>query len=290
MAKYKNIFKIINKGTVEELEAFIKENPESLNIKSSFFSGGRSPLSYAIANDATEFAKIILNCGANPNQKSKNHNTALHEAAQKGNIEILERLLAHENIDLNAAGSMGFSALHTAIWHKHDDAAILLIESGIDIELTDRDRWTALHFAAVRDNPSIFKRLLSAGANRHALDNNFRSPYKRTSDNEIHKLHNEFPLVKDDDLKDPVVADTFVKENDSAVSITKVFEASASRQKIIYDFSDRSITTITTEPDGKVQSIGAFNTAVSKQQLQKAAEFLNENSGQLHGFPLAQII
>ncbi|MFE5855686.1 ankyrin repeat domain-containing protein [Streptomyces sp. NPDC056500] len=58
----------------------------------------------------------------------------------------------------------GTDALFTAVLRGDEDAVVALLGSGVSAETSDEDDQTALHLAAVQDQPGIVRRLLAAGA------------------------------------------------------------------------------------------------------------------------------
>ncbi|KAJ7922682.1 ankyrin repeat-containing domain protein [Mycena leptocephala] len=113
----------------------------------------------------------------------------LYEAASKGHIDIC-RLLLERGADVNEKETDGYTALHVA----SDQYAIwrLLLEHGADVNLKTKDGWTALHAASMYGAYETCCLLLEHGADvnasgecRHwsgghnALDNASRGGYHR---------------------------------------------------------------------------------------------------------------
>ncbi len=294
----RDIFKIIKNGTINELEEFVKANPDCLNERSGFWSDKRPPLSYAITHKKTEFAKKLLELGANPNEEDAYNNLALHHAAATGNEELLTLLLSRDDVDINAHGHANNTALHYAAFHNQLNTLKCLIKNGAKLNLQNKDGHTALHKAASFSRLPVYKALLLAGIDRTIKNNagktasqTSESTYIRIVDSEIDALpqntqQDESLATLSEDIK----SGNFVQENESAVSITKVFEASATIQKIIYDFSDETITTITTEPTGKAQCVNAFKNAASLKQLKAAAEYLETQGGNTYSWQQRVIV
>ena len=62
---------------------------------------GESPLNIAAHHGQTGVAKVILDCGVDPNAKAKIGHMALHNAARNGHIEVA-KLLLDRGADINA--------------------------------------------------------------------------------------------------------------------------------------------------------------------------------------------
>lgn len=89
--------------------------------------------------------------------------SALHHAAKNGHVNIIN-LLMKTDIDVNARGSMGNSALHDAVSHSQREAvaALLANERVINSPLNDYME-SPLKLAVLAGNFGITKMLLEAG-------------------------------------------------------------------------------------------------------------------------------
>ncbi|RYE83810.1 MAG: hypothetical protein EOO65_03335, partial [Methanosarcinales archaeon] len=157
-------------------------------------------LEAAGSGDGPEVRRLLA-MGANINALNENKNTPLHEAAQKGHMDVAVILLeAGARADI--VNSAGNDALHRAvvsaraslarrIWlHTRDPrftplhvAALQLDVVCDDIELTpvsvdsvDGCGFTALHVASCVGNLRMIVRLLHAGANKEAVNKNGTKP------------------------------------------------------------------------------------------------------------------
>jgi ankyrin repeat protein len=65
-----------------------------------------------------EIAKYLIGLGANVNRKSVKGNTALHDCAESGSLQIMKLLLAHgATIDVDSYGKT-FSAMRNTVVHS----------------------------------------------------------------------------------------------------------------------------------------------------------------------------
>tara|TARA_B100000795_G_scaffold242281_1_gene205451 strand:- start:206 stop:1186 length:981 start_codon:yes stop_codon:yes gene_type:complete len=139
---------------------------------------GWCPLLTAIVYHRPETCDFLLNNGATF-ATTKNKETALHMAARGVHIQgrgpcfccnvrekdvrtecgiadmtatiqvVLQHLSRNPNANINEQDHFGRTALHSAAMRNHYEACEILIESGIDATLQDKDGNTALHLAAM---------------------------------------------------------------------------------------------------------------------------------------------
>ncbi len=91
----------------------------------------------------------------------------LIEAVKKQDVQAIRTLLKHK-IDINAAEADGFTALHWAA-QRNDLALVdLLIGAGANAKAPTRYNITPLYLAAINGNAPMIERLLRAGADPNA--------------------------------------------------------------------------------------------------------------------------
>jgi len=111
-------------------------------------NGGNTPLIKAVKAGQIELVKCLLaNKTTNVNMHNLEKNTALHEAAFKGNKEMIDGLLA-AGADVNKRNSAGKAPLHRAVSANHLGVVKTLVEKGADINLQDSMGYTPGHYAA----------------------------------------------------------------------------------------------------------------------------------------------
>ncbi|KAL3248074.1 hypothetical protein ABHI18_012178, partial [Aspergillus niger] len=116
--------------------------------------------------------------GINVNAQDKHGSTALHKAVYNGRLPIVELLLQHRETDVNKKDNYGCTALHEAIDEGRLRVVELLLRRGrVDINAQDNDGMSALHIAAYKGHLPIVKLLL-----RHReLDVNMKDNHGQTA-------------------------------------------------------------------------------------------------------------
>ena len=118
---------------------------------------GDFALTYAIARENMDAAKILLEHGADPLAADYPGDNALHVGARRGNIELVRLLLDYQK-DLDATGQDGFSAINYAMAFNHFEIARILHEAGASIDIPDFVfHMTARQWAIVKKCPRLFE-------------------------------------------------------------------------------------------------------------------------------------
>lgn len=124
-------------------------------------------LEAARKNDSRE-VRVLLGLGAHPNLPEKDGTTALHYAAKSGNADMLDALLEHPRIIVDARDEDSVTPLMTAARYGHAHAIEKLAAKKADVAAEDRHSKTALMTAAHADKPDAVRALLKHGAQPNA--------------------------------------------------------------------------------------------------------------------------
>ena len=87
----------------------------------------------------------------------------LHDAAAKGNLNEVERLIA-EGAKVNAKDKGGNTPLHSAVINGHATVAALLIAKGAKVKAKNKAGYTPLHAAAYQGEKTLAELLIAKGA------------------------------------------------------------------------------------------------------------------------------
>jgi len=107
--------------------------------------------------------QLLIDLGADVNQRDKGGDSPLDEAAFRGNTEVLNLLLDH-GADINASGEYGSTPLHHAASRGEAEAAKLLIESGAEVNTKAKNGDTPLCRAIRSSQLKVTEVLLANGA------------------------------------------------------------------------------------------------------------------------------
>ena len=181
----------------------------------NFLKRGYSPLHYAMAYMNIDVINILLENGANTEQRTSDEETALHlaietkdlglikllikhgadleardgnketalkSAVRTGRIEILEYLI-NQGSDVNAIGKSDTTPLTTATYKGDKEAIELLVKHGANIHHTKQgNQWTLLHYAANYNHTHLIDYLIESGIDVNARSKNGWSALALASD------------------------------------------------------------------------------------------------------------
>ena len=115
---------------------------------------GRPVLLAYVWRDNKKATERLLALGADVKLQDKDGDTALHGAAETGNVEIM-RMLLDKGADPNAKNKQGGTPLMWAAVFGNDAATWLLLSRGADASLKDNDGITALEWASRNNRQNV---------------------------------------------------------------------------------------------------------------------------------------
>eukprot|EP00012_Vannella_robusta_P011051 CAMPEP_0206193622 /NCGR_PEP_ID=MMETSP0166-20121206/6679_1 /ASSEMBLY_ACC=CAM_ASM_000260 /TAXON_ID=95228 /ORGANISM="Vannella robusta, Strain DIVA3 518/3/11/1/6" /LENGTH=175 /DNA_ID=CAMNT_0053610375 /DNA_START=226 /DNA_END=753 /DNA_ORIENTATION=- len=106
-----------------------------------------------------------------------NGRTGFYSACENGHAEIVNLLLATDDVDINTKDEDGVTGFHHACWNGHTEIINLLLSGDdVDINAKDEDGRTGFHLACENGHAEIVNLLLS----RDDVDINTKDEDDRT--------------------------------------------------------------------------------------------------------------
>ena len=136
---------------------------------------GITALAQAVFNGHTDTGLVLVDAGANANVQGSNGYTALHYAAQQGNLKMAESLINHQ-ADVHLKASFNdhaeVTALHLTAQNGHHEMVRLLVKAGADINagksMGQVKGITPLHQAVSNKHIGAVQALIELGADINA--------------------------------------------------------------------------------------------------------------------------
>ena len=158
--------KILNRGRRAEVFGAL-----CLSLVLLGLTAAESPIADAAMNGDVESVRLLIRSGEEVNAAQGDGMTALHWAAENGNVEMLEMLLS-AGANSEAVTRLGrYTPLHLASKMGVESSVISLLNYGASVNPeTTTGAITPLHFAAAAGNAKAVRALLEHGADVDAQE------------------------------------------------------------------------------------------------------------------------
>jgi ankyrin repeat protein len=160
------------KGGQADADEFLRANPGSANAHDDL---RRTALHLAAARGDLRMVELLLRHGADPNYADFADNTPLHHAASFGKPELVALLLANK-ADPNRRNRQRASPLLNAASVGAQPVVEALLKACADVTVMDNVGETALHRAAGGGHVELMKLLLERGLDLNARDRQRQTP------------------------------------------------------------------------------------------------------------------
>lgn len=182
-------------GNIELVEHYLAKGVDANSRLTRGYSEGESWLNIAVRHQNKDLIELLLNHGADINQKTGSFKLSPLHIASAGNrgqtrIDICEMLIAH-GAEINSQDKHGATPLHWAATVGCQTTAQLLINHNANANALDFSHRTPLFEAARLHQLEIVNLLLSCGAEVNITDNQRWTPllcaFQNSGVNEIIK-------------------------------------------------------------------------------------------------------
>ncbi len=162
------LYEAVEKENIKKVESLLnqQENPND------YYSNGLFPLWRATADNNYKIAELLIENGADINQKTKispSESTPIEIPCQEGYFEIV-KLLVENGADVNYEGFRGFTPIRIASMNDHIEIVKYLALNGANIDKKAMDGATPLEHAASKGHFKIVEFLVQEGANINNID------------------------------------------------------------------------------------------------------------------------
>ena len=158
----------VHSGDVNIVKFFVSKGG---NVRAKAYQGATA-LMNAITGKQEAIAVVLIDAGADPNGRGNSARNFLETAAESGMTDVVEALIRN-GTDLTVHGS---SALSYAVSRGHKEAAIMLLDAGVDANAkAPMSEYSILYKASATGDLDFMKSLISRGANA-SQPSDIRSP------------------------------------------------------------------------------------------------------------------
>ncbi|KAH6684741.1 ankyrin repeat-containing domain protein [Halenospora varia] len=151
---------------------------EHHRVNLNVWSSGSTPLLSAVSNKHVKTTRLLLQNGADPDLCPQTGVTALHMAAQVGDIDMMEELLCFE-AEIDHRDARGDTALMIASRCGWARTAKVLLDNGAEIEAVNKKGGSALLVAARHSRIDVVKMLVRERADVNVRDKKGRGVLHR---------------------------------------------------------------------------------------------------------------
>lgn len=168
------LIQAVENNDVEKVETILQDSSYPINETND---KGQSPLLIATHKNYVEVAKLLIDAGADINQKDSIQDSPYLYAGAQGKTEILKYMIVHAEPNHTVVNRYGGNALIPAAEKGHlENVKVLLQDGKADIDHQNNYGYTALIEAvALTDGSALYQEivqeLLKYNANKELRDN-----------------------------------------------------------------------------------------------------------------------
>ncbi|KAJ7386254.1 hypothetical protein OS493_010658 [Desmophyllum pertusum] len=148
-----------------EIVKLLIEASADLNICSDGDNKFTTPLQMTARFNSPDTARLLILNGADVAKQSNYGQQALHYAARRGNLKVVQVLLKEGKARANATDNENSTPLHAASQEGKLNVVEILLQYGANPSLSDNDGYTAVHLAAKEGHDDVLEKLLYTASN-----------------------------------------------------------------------------------------------------------------------------
>ncbi|XP_044262237.1 ankyrin repeat and death domain-containing protein 1A-like isoform X2 [Tribolium madens] len=169
------------KNDTESVRRILKE-PVDINSRNNY---GRAPIHWAASRGNIDIMEMLIAANCDIEARDKKHYTLLMCAARNNRITIVDFLIdTLEDTRVDAVDIDGQTALFHAAMGGHIEIIKRLIDLGANLNKKNKENKTALHVACERGHCDVADLLLTHEADMEAKDTNGNTPLHVASQNQ----------------------------------------------------------------------------------------------------------
>ena len=112
-------------------------------------------LQYEDAKELIEKEDLKVDVNAKVGYSDK---SLFHMAAERGRVDLVRSMIKHRAVKINHTNKDGYTALHFAIYYDYPQVVVTLLEYGADVNKPLHDGWTALMAGATAGHEETVRR------------------------------------------------------------------------------------------------------------------------------------
>jgi ankyrin repeat protein len=162
------LYRAVESNDYAEAENLLKAGAKV----NAYAKNGLLPLWRASADNRPELVRLLIQYGAEVDRRIKvspGGGSSLEMACQEGHLEVVQ-ILVDNGANVNDRGFLGFTPIRVAARNGHLEIVKYLAEKGAEIDARADDKATPLEHAAAKGHYEIVEYLLGKGANLNNKD------------------------------------------------------------------------------------------------------------------------
>ncbi|XP_071086094.1 putative ankyrin repeat protein RF_0381 [Haliotis cracherodii] len=146
-------------GDLHTVKGILSDSRVPINSRGIF---GRTPIMVASENGHSELVNLLVEqISCDLSLTDDDGDNILHRACYGGHLEIVEKVLSENCVDINSSGRRGRTPVMMAAWGGQMNTFSLLVHKGASLELLDEGRDNILYWACAGGNWKIVRYILS---------------------------------------------------------------------------------------------------------------------------------